>query len=498
MDSKPSEPESTPPSPGEAVEDLGATRVVPPAEAHPDTALVSGVPTSVVPPHTPSVSSNFGNFRLLRKLGQGAMAAVYKARQINPERDVALKVLFKHVADNPKLLERFYREARVLGQLDHPNIVRGYAVGEHAGLHYCAMEFVDGQSLQSWLNRLGRLGVADTLHIALACARALEYAHGRGLIHRDIKPDNVLITTDGTVKLADLGMVKQLDEDLSLTQTGHGVGTPWYMPLEQARNAKETDARSDIYALGCTLYHALTGRPPFASLTMVDLIREKQIGTFPPARQFNPEVPERLDLILAKMVAKHPRHRYPNCTELIQDFEALGLAGPVLSFLSAAEAGPVAPMQETSEAVIPAPPPSSPEVPADEWYVRYKKPNGLVVLRRLTTAEVLRRLQAGEISPKARASREAGKGFRALGTYREFASAVLPQVARSGADRQTVRYRSLYKKIEEQERQRQAEEEEPEQGNYVYWMELALKFGLPIVGIVIIILFLRWLVSVIQ
>jgi serine/threonine protein kinase len=479
-----------------AAEDPGATRVVPPPGANPDTALATGPSTSMDLPRTPGVSSRLGDFRLLRKLGQGAMAAVYKARQTDPDRDVALKILFKHVADNPKLLERFYREGRVLGQLDHPNIVRGYAIGEHEGLHYCAMEFVDGQSLQSWMNRLCRIGVADVLHIALACARALEYAHGLGLIHRDIKPDNVLITTDGVVKLADLGMVKQLDEDLSLTQTGHGVGTPWYMPLEQARNAKETDARSDIYALGCTLYHALTGRPPFSSLTMVDLIREKQVGTFPPARQFNAEVPERLDLVLAKMAAKHARHRYPNCTELIQDLEALGLASAALTFLSASEAEPPA-EAATGEAAMRTPFPTRQDQ-GDEWEVRYKKPNGVVVQRRLTSAEILRRLEAGEISPKARASRSAQEGFRALGTYREFAQAVLGQASRSGADQKTQRYRSLYKKIEEQERQREEEKKGSEPGNYVYWMGLALKFGLPAAGIVGAILFLRWLVSAIQ
>ena len=198
-------------------------------------------------------------------------------------------------------------------------------INECNGYHFVAMEFIDGDTLQKWLSRLDRFSVPDALAIILDCARALEYAHQEGIIHRDIKPDNVLIDRHGTVKVADFGMVKTHNEVLdSLTQTGHAVGTPWYMPLEQAKMAKDADGRCDIYALGCMLYCLLTGNPPFAGQTIVDVIQAKEVGTFPPARSVNPEVPERLDLIIAKMAAKLPGNRYQTCTELIKNLESLG------------------------------------------------------------------------------------------------------------------------------------------------------------------------------
>ena len=169
------------------------------------------------------------------------------------------------------------------------------------------MEHVDGLSMQKWLARLGRISVADAVTITLRCLEGLHYAHGMELVHRDIKPDNILVTHKGKVKIADLGMVKTHDEDMSLTQTGHAVGTPWYMPLEQARNAKDVDGRSDIYALGCSLYCYVTGRPPFTGKTIVDVIQAKEVGVFPPARKSNPDVPERLDLIIAKMTGFQTR-----------------------------------------------------------------------------------------------------------------------------------------------------------------------------------------------
>ena len=184
------------------------------------------------PPPPQRKLSQLGDYLLLKKLGAGAMGTVYKARRLSTGESVALKVLYKHIADNPKLVERFYREARVSGVLDHPHIVRGFEVGESHGWQFFAMEYVPGESLQKWLNRLDKLSLPDSLHIVLACARALQQAHEKDLVHRDIKPDNILITRKGAIKVADFGMVKQLDEDMSLTQTGHAVGTPWYMPLE--------------------------------------------------------------------------------------------------------------------------------------------------------------------------------------------------------------------------------------------------------------------------
>jgi serine/threonine-protein kinase len=256
-----------------------------------------------------------GDFKLLRKLGEGAAGAVYYARQISFDRDAAVKVLYK---TSPKQIERFYREARLAGSLDHPHIVQGFAVGEERGLHYFAMEYVDGHSVQYLLDKLRRLQLSAALRVTLAVAKALDYAHGQNLVHRDIKPGNVLIGKKGAIKVADLGMAKIRDMDLAeLTRTGRGLGTPCYMPIEQFVNAKDADARCDIYALGCMLYALLTGQPPFVSSSFMELIQAKEAGTFPPAAEFNPEVPEGLDAIIVRMAARRPEDRFQTCRDVI-------------------------------------------------------------------------------------------------------------------------------------------------------------------------------------
>src|SRR5262245_50037597 len=225
---------------------------IPPPQPEPGQAAGS-------PPQRKEKITALGDFRLVRKLGEGGMGAVYQAHQISLDRPAAVKVMAKHLASKPDLVERFYREARLMARLDHPNIVRSYGVGEAHGMYYLAMEFVDGGSVSFHLKRVGKFSVGDALHIILACARALAHAHEQTIIHRDIKPDNVLLSKAGVVKLADLGLAKALEEDLDLTRTGIGAGTPYYMAPEQAANAKQADVRSDIYSLGCMLYLFLTG-----------------------------------------------------------------------------------------------------------------------------------------------------------------------------------------------------------------------------------------------
>jgi serine/threonine-protein kinase len=391
-----------------------------------------------------------GDFKLLRKLGEGAAGIVYHARQLSIERDAAVKVLFK---TKPKNIERFYREARLAGRLDHPNIVQGYAVGEDQGLHYFAMEYVDGQSLQTWLDQLGRLRLGNALHIALAVARALAYAHGEDLVHRDIKPSNILVSREGAVKLVDLGMAKIRDVDLmELTRTGRGLGTPCYMPLEQFINAKEADARCDIYALGCTLYAMLTGQPPFSSPSFLELIQAKEGGTFPPARNANPDVPESLDRLIARMTAKRAEDRFQTCKEVIEVLEGLGL-GEARLRLEKAEKLPLPSAMATADATaleIPpaaparaAKPPSSarppaapqtandtdPETPAaagELWQLTFV-PAGQeqAVHREFTTAHLLAWIAGQDYTSGATARRGMAGTDQPLAAYRELRKAVL-------------------------------------------------------------------------
>ena len=455
-----------------------------------------------------------GDFRLLRKLGEGAMGAVYKAQQVSYNRVVALKILFPHIANNPKLVERLYREGRTMFELDHPNIVTAYAVDEAEGCHFVAMEYVSGRSMQKWLTQLGRLPVGDSVRVTLDCARALHYAHERNMVHRDVKPDNILLSKKGHVKLADLGMVKIDDEEMSLTQTGHAVGTPWFMPLEQARNAKEIDGRSDIYALGCTLYAFLTGHPPFIGRTIVDVIRAKENGSFPPARQVNSDVPERLDLILLKMIAKSPKNRYQSCEELIKDLESLGLASETLGFIETKPAEPQEPISDDygvmSKTSVTAPSKSradvdfaasaAPTLDPDVWYVQLKMPDGAFSTRKYTTAQLHKMLADGTIKPTAHASHQPDAGFRTLGTYKQFQGAALSSYAKKGADKNTARYRGLYKKIEDNERDKaekeRASEDEHEttmQATRRYWFGIFLKVLPAALGVIGVIIFLAWL-----
>ncbi len=458
--------------------------------------------------------TTLGEFRLIKKLGEGAMGEVWKAEQPSYDnRTVALKILFAHVAGNPKLVTRLRREADAMFTLDHPNIVASYAYDEADGLHYVAIEYIDGLSMQKWLTQLGRLPVGDAVRVALDCARALAYAHEQNMVHRDIKPDNILLTKNGKVKVADLGMVKIDDEEMSLTQTGHAVGTPWFMPLEQARNAKNIDGRSDIYALGCTLYAFLTGRPPFQGRTIVEVIEAKKLGTFPPARKENSDVPERLDLILAKMIARDPDNRFQTCAEVIKALESLDLASKTLTFHQEKPVGkPAAPETDVDalgKTSVTGPAKSRADVnfaaaPLDPnlWYVQSKTPSGSFVTRKYNTAQLQKMLADGTMKPNSLASHLPSEGFRNLGTYKEFQGAALGNMTKKAADKNNSRSRGIYKQIEEEglarellEKKRQANEPESTmEATRRYWIGIAWKVG-PAAAAFLIFILILWYVA---
>ena len=399
--------------------------------------------------------TSLGEFELIKKLGAGGMGVVYKARQTSLDRLVALKVLAKHLAANPSFVERFYREARTMARLDHPNIVHGYAVGEEHGWHYFAMEFVDGQTMEDWVERLGKISLGDALHIAERCADALSYAHERKLIHRDIKPGNILVSSDGKVKVADLGLAKALDDDMSLTQSGTGMGTPYYMPPEQARNAKHVDGRSDIYALGATLYNLLTGKLPFDGETTVEVLEAKQKGDFQPARRINPEVPERLDLILDKTLAPDPDHRYQSCEELIRDLRSVGTPSEKLAFLQSAAApekkqsakpSATAALRTTAAA-------SQTAVQTEPvWYVRNTNAEGEQKVHKLSQKVVQDLIRGGRLDPSTQASRRRAGPFQPLGSFSELEQIFHRHKVQARVDRQADKYNKLYDDIYKQER----------------------------------------------
>ncbi|MCZ7648819.1 MAG: protein kinase [Planctomycetota bacterium] len=265
-------------------------------------------------------------YKIQEKIGAGGMGNVYKAKQLSMDRVVALKVLNEKYGGNREFVERFIREARAAGKLNHPNVIHVHDVSKANGRHYFSMEFVDGNSVKELLRINRRLGLEQALDIVLQTGRALEFAHENGIVHRDIKPDNLMLTKDGVVKIADLGIAKSFDEtgDASGSSQGNRVmGTPHYMAPEQALG-KEIDHRVDIYSLGATFYHMLTGTTPFTGSTAHEVLKAHIQDSLAPIQELNKDVPDPICFIVERMMAKLPEKRYSNMTKLIQDLERAG------------------------------------------------------------------------------------------------------------------------------------------------------------------------------
>ena len=262
----------------------------------------------------------FGEFEILEHVGQGGMGAVFKARQISLNRLVALKTMLPVLASDADYVARFHREAIAAASLNHPNLVRVHSAGETDGLHWFAMEFVEGESAHGRLMRKGRIDPLEAIAIALHVATALEYAWGKAqLIHRDIKPDNIFISSDGEVKLGDLGLAKRAGEKQSLTLTGSSLGTPHYVSPEQGEGKKDVDLRADIYSLGCTLFHLVGGQPPYSGETAMSVMLKHVTMPVPDLRSVWPACREELARVVMKMMQKQPAGRQQSYGEVMAD-----------------------------------------------------------------------------------------------------------------------------------------------------------------------------------
>ncbi len=266
--------------------------------------------------------SRFGTYEILEVLGSGGMGKVYRARDMTLERVVALKTLAPHLSSDGAFVQRFLKEARAAARLNHPNIVQIYNFGQVDGIYYLAMEFVDGHSLGTYLKK-GHFSEADAILIARHACQGLGVAHAHGIVHRDIKPDNLMLTGRGDVKLVDLGIAKRLDEDQGMTTTGVAIGTPHYISPEQIRGQKDIDHRADIYSLGATLYHLVTGHTPYKGTSGPVVMSMHLVEPLPDPRQFEPGVSEGLCRILRKMMAKDRRERYRDIHGVDVDLYAL-------------------------------------------------------------------------------------------------------------------------------------------------------------------------------
>jgi eukaryotic-like serine/threonine-protein kinase len=338
-----------------------------------------------------------GNYDLVEKIAEGGMGTVYKAKQRDTGEVVAIKIVSSHIASNEILLKRFEQEYNVARQLDHPNVVRAIEYGSTGSAPYLVMEFVDGESLGQRIERDGPMPEKEAIKIIAQIAQALHRAHRDKLIHRDVKPDNILMTKDGQAKLTDLGLVKEVEADLNLTRTGRGLGTPHFMAPEQFKNAKNVDARCDIYSLGATLYMMVTGEMPFRNSGPLDAYLKKIENKFTPPRGLVPSLSERIDWAIRRAMSADPSDRPATCREFVEDLTGRSTR------------------RVTSEG-------SSAGSQPDLWYLVYKDDEGVSHTVKGSTAGILRSLKEGLLGDASniRASRSKSEGFEMLRAFPEF------------------------------------------------------------------------------
>jgi len=263
-------------------------------------------------------------YRVEGKLGAGAMAQVFKARQLSLDRSVAIKVLPRKHSTNPQFIERFYAEGKAAAALNHPNIVQAYDVGQAGEFHYFVMEFVEGSTVHDRIVANKRTPEREALDIAISVADALRHAHDKGLIHRDVKPKNIMITPDGVVKLADLGLARAIDDkDAALAEQGKAYGTPYYISPEQIRGEVNVGAQADIYSLGATLYHMVTGQVPYNGQNPGEVMQKHLKAPLVPPDHVNPKLSAGISEVIEKMMAKSRRDRYRDCGEVLVDLKAV-------------------------------------------------------------------------------------------------------------------------------------------------------------------------------
>ncbi len=260
-----------------------------------------------------------GGYEIMGKLGEGGLGVVYKARQLSMGRIVARKVLHERWVTDDEVRKRFLVEARLVGRLSHPNLIQVFDVGRYKSTLYFSMEFVDGEPVDATLDRDGRMDLQSAVGIAIQVASALEYLHQRRIVHRDVKPGNIMVTKGGIAKLGDFGFVKSSLESVLSTE-GEVLGTPDYISPEAARGEKNLDFRSDLYSLGTTLYHMLTGSPPFGG--SVSDVMDQHIKSDPkPIGSLARDLPPKMVEVVERLMKKRPADRYQNFSDLLNDLD---------------------------------------------------------------------------------------------------------------------------------------------------------------------------------
>src|SRR6266481_5366844 len=342
-----------------------------------------------------------GGYDLLDQIAEGGMGTVYKGRNRESGQIVAIKIVPEGMADNHTLQTRFQKEFKAASNLDHPNVVRALEYGVLGGRPYLVMEFVDGESLGQRIERDGRIPEAEAIRIIALASQGLHHAHKNGMVHRDVKPDNIIVTKEGQVKLLDLGLVKEADNDVNLTRTGRGLGTPHFMAPEQFRNAKNADVKCDIYSMGATLYQMVTGELPFKSLGPLDAWMKKINNELLPPRQVVPALSERIDWAILRAMSADPEKRPDSCREFVEDL--------------------------TGQSTRKTPAPEADGTVQDTWFLQYQDETGETHMVKGSMVGIRRSLKEGLLGDAANvvASRSKSGQFLPLRSHPEFRDLVV-------------------------------------------------------------------------
>jgi serine/threonine protein kinase len=346
-----------------------------------------------------------GEYDLAEKIAEGGMGTIWRGLHRQTGEVVAVKIVPASMANNAVLQKRFEQEFKAAEKLSHPNIVRAIEYGHEGSTPYIVMEFVPGESIGQRIERDGRIPEREAIDLVVQAANGLFHAHRRGMIHRDVKPDNIMITPDGKAKLADLGLVKETESDLNLTRTGRGLGTPHFMAPEQFRNAKNADKRCDIYSLGATLYMMVTGELPFKSCGPLDAWMKKIHNEITPPRKLVPELTERLDWAIRRAMSADPNQRPESCREFVEDL--------------------------TGRSTRRVPNVEADQPQQDIWFLVYVDEEGVQHTVRGTKAGIRRSLKEGRMGDASgvRASRDKKGPWEPLRSFPEFRDLVIEPAA---------------------------------------------------------------------
>jgi serine/threonine-protein kinase len=314
-------------------------------------------------------TSQIPGYQLICRVGKGAMATVYKARQNSLNRIVAIKVLPKKMSENAEFVERFYKEGQAAARLSHNNIVQAIDVGSAPkGYHYFVMEYIEGQTLYDMMQpppqgSNHKFSEAEALDIMIQMADALAHSHERGLIHRDVKPKNIILTSGGVAKLTDLGLARASDDtEAAQSEAGKAYGTPYYISPEQIRGDVDIDHRADIYSLGATMYHIVTGRPPFEAETPAAVMHKHLKAPLVPADHVNTALSAGVGEIIEVAMAKKREDRYPTMEDMLEDLKAVRMGNPPLHARRQVTEDDMAQLEKTGKTVDIAPPPPPPSI----------------------------------------------------------------------------------------------------------------------------------------